>query len=133
MSTQRGNLVCLVCSSVRLSLCVFVWWFGFAVTCITWNAAFMVYNCIPQPYTRVAPTRPPQLYATDHHNLISLDLVFYAPGLKGPPGASSSRIVRLSVCPFVCPFVCLSVIPSRLQTKCNNLSLADDKVTKLGL
>ena len=58
---------------------------------------------------------------------------FYAPGLKGPPGASSNRIVRLSVCPFVCLFVCLSVIPSRLQTKCNNLSLADDKVTKLGL
>ena len=25
----------------------------------------------------------------------------YAPGLKGPPGASSNRIVRLSVCPSV--------------------------------
>ena len=32
---------------------------------------------------------------------------FYAPGLKGPPGASSNRIVRL--------FVRLSVIPSRLR------------------
>ena len=32
---------------------------------------------------------------------------FYAPGLKGPPGASSNRIVRLFV------------IPSRLQIKCN--------------
>ena len=35
---------------------------------------------------------------------------FYAPGLKGPPGASSNRIVRLSIRPsvylFVCPFVC---------------------------
>ena len=41
---------------------------------------------------------------------------FYAPGLKGPPGASSNRIVR----PSVCPSVCLSVIPSRLQTKSNN-------------
>ena len=40
---------------------------------------------------------------------------FYAPALKDLPGASSNRIVRLSVCPFVC----LSVIPSRLQTKCN--------------
>ena len=30
---------------------------------------------------------------------------FYAPGLKGPPGASSNRIV----CPSVCLFVCLSV------------------------
>ena len=30
---------------------------------------------------------------------------FYAPDLKGPPGASSNRIVRL----FVCPFVRLSV------------------------
>ena len=39
----------------------------------------------------------------------------YAPGLKGPPGASSVWIIRLSVCPFVR----LSVIPSRLQTKCN--------------
>ena len=36
---------------------------------------------------------------------------FYAPGLNGPPGASSNWIVRL--------FVRLSVIPSRLQTKCN--------------
>ena len=27
--------------------------------------------------------------------------IFYAPGLKGPPGASSVWIVR----PFVCPFV----------------------------
>ena len=36
---------------------------------------------------------------------------FYAPGLKGPSGASSNWIVRLSVC--------LEVIPSRLQTKCN--------------
>ena len=36
---------------------------------------------------------------------------FYAPGLKGPQGASSNRIVRLSIC--------LSVILSRLQTKCN--------------
>ena len=50
---------------------------------------------------------------------------FYAPGLKGPPGASSVWIVRLSVC--------LSVIPSRLQTKCNISSLGDDTVTKLGL
>ena len=58
---------------------------------------------------------------------------FYAPGLKGPPGASSNWIVRLSVCLSVCPSVCLSVIPSRLQTKCNILSLGDDKVTKLGL
>ena len=27
--------------------------------------------------------------------------LFYAPGLKGPPGASSNRIVRPSVCPSV--------------------------------
>ena len=49
---------------------------------------------------------------------------FYAPGLKGLPGASSNRIVRPSVCPSVRPSVCLSVrlsvIPSRLQTKSNN-------------
>ena len=42
--------------------------------------------------------------------------IFYAPGLKGPPGASSNLIVRLSVRPSVCP----SVIPSRLHEKCNN-------------
>ena len=36
---------------------------------------------------------------------------FYVPILKGPPGASRNRIVR--------PSVCLSVIPSRLQSKCN--------------
>ena len=35
-------------------------------------------------------------------------LYFYAPGLKGPPGASSNRIVR----PSVCLSVCLSVRPS---------------------
>ena len=40
---------------------------------------------------------------------------FLCPGLKGPPGASSNRIVCLSVRPFVR----LSVIQSRLQTKCN--------------
>ena len=33
--------------------------------------------------------------------------VFMAPGLKGLPGASSNRIVRPSVYPFVCPPVCL--------------------------
>ena len=54
------------------------------------------------------------------------------PGLKGPPGASSNRIVRPSVCPF-CLFVRLSVISFRLQTKCNIQSLGDDTVTKLGL
>ena len=44
---------------------------------------------------------------------------FYAPGLKGPPGASSVWIVRLSVHPSICLSVRLSVIPSRLQSKCN--------------
>ena len=34
---------------------------------------------------------------------------FYAPGLKGPPGASSNWIVRLSVCLSVCLSICLSV------------------------
>ena len=28
---------------------------------------------------------------------------FYAPGLKGPPGASSNWIIRLSVCLSICP------------------------------
>ena len=46
-------------------------------------------------------------------NSICLTLFFYAPGLKGPPGASSVWIVRpsvrLSVCPSVCPSVHLSV------------------------
>ena len=48
---------------------------------------------------------------------------FYAPGLKGPPGASSVWIVRpsvrLSVRLFVRPSVRPSVIPSRLHSKCN--------------
>ena len=48
---------------------------------------------------------------------------------EGPPGASSNRIV----CPSVRLSVRLSVIPSHLQTKCNILSLGDDKLTKLGL
>ena len=34
---------------------------------------------------------------------------FYAPGLQGPPGASSNRIVRPFVCPSVCPSVRNSV------------------------
>ena len=55
--------------------------------------------------------------------------LFYAPGLKGPPGASSN----LSVRPSVRLSVCLSLISSRLQTKCNILSLGDDTVTRLGL
>ena len=54
---------------------------------------------------------------------------FLCPGLKGPLGASSVWIVRLSVCPSVR----LCVIPSRLQTKCNILSLGGHTVTKLGL
>ena len=37
---------------------------------------------------------------------------FYAPGLKGPPGASSNQIVRPSVCLSVCLSVRLSVCPS---------------------
>ena len=40
---------------------------------------------------------------------------YYAPGPKGPPGASSNRIIRLSIHLSVC----LSVILSHLQTKCN--------------
>ena len=39
----------------------------------------------------------------------ALSASFYAPSLKGPPGASSNRIVRLSVCPSVCLPVCPSV------------------------
>ena len=46
-------------------------------------------------------------------------LGFLCPGLKGPPGASSNRIVCLSFRQFVRLSVRLSVIPSRLQTKCN--------------
>ena len=44
-------------------------------------------------------------------NEIENVLYFYAPGLKGPPWASSNRIVRVSVCPFVC----LILISSRVQ------------------
>ena len=44
---------------------------------------------------------------------------FLCPGLQGLPGACRNQIVRLSVRPFVYLFVRLSVIPSRLQTKCN--------------
>ena len=51
------------------------------------------------------------------------------PSLKGPRRASSNRIVRLSVRLSVC----LSVIPSRLHTKCNIQSLGDDTAIKLGL
>ena len=39
---------------------------------------------------------------------------FYAPGLKGPPGASSNWIDHL----FVCPSVCLSVRPSVRLSVC---------------
>ena len=46
---------------------------------------------------------------------------FYAPSLKGPPGASSNQIVRLSVHNPV------------LLTKCKILSSGDDTVNKLGL
>ena len=42
-------------------------------------------------------------------NLYNFDDYFYAPGLKGPPGASNNRIVRPSVHPSVCLSVCLSV------------------------
>ena len=50
------------------------------------------------------------------YHQIHLSTDFYAPGLKGPPGASSNRIVRLSVRPSVRLSVRLSVIPSRLQS-----------------
>ena len=46
-------------------------------------------------------------------------LHFYAPGLKGPPGASSNWIVRSSIRLSVRLSV-LSVIPSRFNKKCNN-------------
>ena len=54
---------------------------------------------------------------------------FYAPGLKGQPGASSVWIVRLSVRLSVC----LCIILSRFQTKCNILSVGGHTVNKLGL
>ena len=58
-------------------------------------------------------------------------LNFYAPGLKGPPGASSNWIVRLSVRVSVCPFVRNSL---PLTNKVQYLKVwGDDTVTKLGL
>ena len=54
------------------------------------------------------------MYMHLHFAIIKKDI--YAPGLKGPPGETSNRIV----CPSVCLFVRLSVILSRLQTKSNN-------------
>ena len=57
-------------------------------------------------------------------------LYFYAPDLKGPPGASSVWIVRLSVRLCVCPFVRNSVL---LINKVQYLSLGGHTVTKLGL
>ena len=48
-----------------------------------------------------------QTFSYDHK--CPLCVCFYAPGLKGPPGASSNRIVRPSVLLFVCLFVCPSV------------------------
>ena len=44
-------------------------------------------------------------------------LSFYAPGLKGPPGASSNRIV--------CPSVCLSVRPSVRLSVRNSVPLTN--------
>ena len=55
------------------------------------------------------------LVDSEKHALDIIWLAFYAPGLKGQPGGSSNWIVHLSVRLFVC----LSVILSRLQTKCN--------------
>ena len=46
--------------------------------------------------------------ARGYHTLHGL-VYFYAPGLKGPPGASSVWIVHLSVCLSVCPSVRNSV------------------------
>ena len=35
--------------------------------------------------------------------MVSFKECFYAPGLKGPPGASSNRIVCLFICPYFIP------------------------------
>ena len=66
---------------------------------------------------RIPLTRSVFMFGTieDTPNIIRLNCIFDAPGLKGPPGASSNWIVR----PSVCLSVRLSVIPSRLQTKFN--------------
>ena len=47
----------------------------------------------------------------DNRDVVRAVRCFYAPGLKGPPGAStgSNRIVRPSVRPFVCLSLRLSV------------------------
>ena len=58
-----------------------------------------------------------------------MEATFLCPGLKGPPGASSNRIVR----PSICLSVRLSVVPSRLQKKRNIKSLDENTVTKLRL
>ena len=58
---------------------------------------------------------------------------FLCPRPEKSAGASSNLIVHPSVRPSVCLSIRLSVIPSRLQTKCNIKSLVDDTVTKLGL
>ena len=52
-----------------------------------------------------------------HSKFLHIDIDFYAPGLKGPSGASSNWIVCLSVHLSLCLSVCRSVIPSRLHLK----------------
>ena len=59
---------------------------------LSMSAAFCTFQCFD-----CGIIRPFHLFNLHKH--------FYAPGLKGPPGASSNRIVR----PFVCLSVCLSV------------------------
>ena len=74
------------------------------------------------------------LHTTFNQTLfVRLQTTFSAPGLIGPPGASSVWIVCPNVCLSICPFIRLSVIPSRLQTKCNIQSYGGHTVTKLGL
>ena len=64
-------------------------------------------------------TNPPDLLAEtanlpslkgntqDHkYKYTNIHVHFYAPGLKGPPGASSNWIVHLSVCLSLCLSVC---------------------------
>ena len=57
---------------------------------------------------------PNSLQKGDIHILLSREDIyiypFFMPGLKGPPGASSNRIVRSSVCLSVCLSVRSSVL-----------------------
>ena len=109
------NTVQMFGESLRPNIACYNILFIYTQTRLTWKSLRLNLYLICQilkafkgwkPPSPVLETRSTLMFQYLEVMVIGLYIHFYAPGLKGPPGASSDRSVRPSVCLSVYVFVC---------------------------